>query len=447
MYVARASITKQILLMRTSLLFLMLLTCTCLAAQNHKVYYEDKGWCAAPSLKEEGTIKNGKKEGKWKFYYWCPLANAPKKGLMEEGSYSNDKKTGVWKLHSPHVPLELDGVNGWDYTAVLFENGLEQGEQIGYYGTGKIYTRANYKDGKLVGERLEYLQNGTVILSENFTTGEIKKYWNNGKLKERGYYDLGKDWLHSKGEWKEYHENGTLKAVGLYTNDAKSGVWNEYYDNGQLSAKGEMNGYHRVGRWELYHKNGKPSAVGVYNTDGSPKGGTWTNYNISGEKELLNCPEPLASRISALCGSVDGQYEDEDEESRYNYSFEKELEALACVDLKKDSPEEAKKKVQLWWNKYHDNCKCEKINVVLWGGNILKYAISTRFDGFIYSITKTYQLNLNFIDPKDGKTALDFAIEEYEVFKKNNPTHSLVKRMESMIKLLKDGGAKRAREL
>lgn len=39
---------------------------------------------------------------------------------------------------------------------------------------------------------------------------------------------------HPDGPYKEYYENGQLKQEGFYKNDKKIKVWKTYYDNGQL---------------------------------------------------------------------------------------------------------------------------------------------------------------------------------------------------------------------
>ena len=164
--------------------------------------------------------------------------------------------------------------------------------------------------------------------------------------------------------------------------------------------------------------------------------------NISfGQSKDTTCFRPSSQQILVLCGYVKGQVRDEDENSRYNFLWQKLIEQMSCVDYLNDNPETVKRKVQIWWNKYHDDCKCSRSDFVLTNGNILKFAVQNTFEEFIFSVIKDYKLNLNFIAPADGETALDFAKDEYERIYKLNPDHPRTKNLQKIIKLLRDNGA------
>jgi hypothetical protein len=150
--------------------------------------------------------------------------------------------------------------------------------------------------------------------------------------------------------------------------------------------------------------------------------------------------------MRTLCDEVRGRYPDEEETSKYNYLFQSTLERMACVE-KTDSEEVIVKKVQAFWNKYFNECKCFKDDFVMIGGNVLKYAAQNTFEEFFYEIFTRYKLNLNFIDPADGKTLLDFVDQEYKRIKQIGPDLQKTKVLKTLFDLLRTNGALYASEL
>ena len=79
--------------------------------------------------REQGRLKNGKKEGEW-FSYWK---------------------------------------NGQLFTKENYKNGKKEGEWVHYYDNGKLWSKENYKNGKQEGEWVSYKYNG-----KSFTKGNHK---------------------------------------------------------------------------------------------------------------------------------------------------------------------------------------------------------------------------------------------------------------------------------
>ena len=63
--------------------------------------------------------------------------------------------------------------------------------------------------------------------------GTWKCWYENGQLKEEGFYSSNK----KMQRWKYWHENGMLKEEGLYHLNRKSGCWKSWNANGELESE------------------------------------------------------------------------------------------------------------------------------------------------------------------------------------------------------------------
>ena len=125
------------------------------------------------------------------------------------------------------------------------------------------------------------------------------------------------------------------------------------------------------------------------------------------------CKPPTPADIRRFCGDLVTKAKVIGEETNfYEYQYEKNLWRMACVNIGVDSEETAIKKIQAWWLKYKLWCKQESTTFSVLNGNILKFAISQRHPQFVETLAETYGLDINFIDPADGKNVLDYLNEE-----------------------------------
>lgn len=131
------------------------------------------------------------------------------------------------------------------------------------------------------------------------------------------------------------------------------------------------------------------------------------------------CPEPPQAKINELCGSIlISEKVEGDDQNYYVYAFEKRLLELACADLRTDSEEEAKDKLNQMWNKYHDQFTCASHI------NIMKYALDKSYTSFVDALVSTYGLDINFIDPSDNKNLYDYIKDRYlHSYSQNGPEH------------------------
>lgn len=118
------------------------------------------------------------------------------------------------------------------------------------------------------------------------------------------------------------------------------------------------------------------------------------------------------------CGDIASKAKVPSYENKYfEYVFEKKLWQMAGVLMGIDNDETIKKKIQTWWSKYKKKCTCDSLTFNIPNGNILKYSISKNTTVFLETLVLNYDLDINFIDPVDGRNLLDYIIDEIEKMK------------------------------
>ena len=96
---------------------------------------------------EQGSLKNGKEEGSW-IYYW------DNGQFKSKGDFKNGKEDGSWVDYHENGQLSSKGV---------FKNGKEDGSWVYYYKNGQLFYKGNWKNGKEEGYWVWYNKDGTVI--------------------------------------------------------------------------------------------------------------------------------------------------------------------------------------------------------------------------------------------------------------------------------------------
>lgn len=145
-----------------------------------------------------------------------------------------------------------------------------------------------------------------------------------------------------------------------------------------------------------------------------------------------NCPDPRPLR--GICEHVITP-DLVDNELSYITRFKK----AGCVKPE-DSEEVANRKIREVWSKYEDRLVCDSIAFEIRGGSILKAASISANKNFYNTVLK-WKVNLNRIDPADGRTVLDYIRDE---MKKNPPNIEFYRAYYSV---LKEHGAKHRSEL
>ncbi len=151
-----------------------------------------------------------------------------------------------------------------------------------------------------------------------------------------------------------------------------------------------------------------------------------------------NCPKPIEGKFVQIEMMVENQ----------DMGYKKKLLDMACADTKKDSPETIKAKVNCMWEKYYKEFGCNSTGFLVANGNILKYAVNNEFEHFVDGMVKFFGININLKDPADGKTLLDFTLDEINRYKKNKDYQYKVSQLQTIYDhFKKDLKAKHASEL
>jgi len=120
--------------------------------------------------------------------YYEKFTNVPLTGKVtgkEQGSFKNGKREGYWISYHENGQLWYEG---------KFKSGKQEGASVGYHDNGQLQYKGNYK---------------------NFgPEGAWVFYWNNGQLESKGNYKNGKE----DGAWVSYNQDGTVnnKRTGFY---------------------------------------------------------------------------------------------------------------------------------------------------------------------------------------------------------------------------------------
>lgn len=158
------------------------------------------------------------------------------------------------------------------------------------------------------------------------------------------------------------------------------------------------------------------------------------------------CPaiseEEFTQQNKAICGDIAARTKAPAKESQYyEFYYEKRLFQMACVNIGIDDEETTIKKLQIFWNKYKTKFKCSSLDFEIPNGNLLKFALSQQMPDLIESLAQIWNLDINFIDPKDGLNVMDYILAEIEKIKKlPNNTAALKVYEEYKMRVIDSGG-------
>jgi antitoxin component YwqK of YwqJK toxin-antitoxin module len=82
---------------------------------------------------------------------------------IEQGSFKNGKKEGAWVVYWNNGRLREKG--NW-------KNGKYEGAYIDYYKNGQLSAKGNYKNGKREGAWVVYSDNGQLLYKGNWKNGK-----------------------------------------------------------------------------------------------------------------------------------------------------------------------------------------------------------------------------------------------------------------------------------
>ena len=156
------------------------------------------------------------------------------------------------------------------------------------------------------------------------------------------------------------------------------------------------------------------------------------------QQKAPTCPND--NKLGHLCAAIaDGK---KDTSGKYQFHYQKIISDAACVSSR-DSETEIAKKVQRLWASYEDKLVCNNVRFDVQDGNILKFAASARFEDFLFDAAMVWKVNLNRVDPSDGRTVLDYVQKEID----RNKGTSIESKLKSYYDMLRTSGAKHRSEI
>ena len=157
-----------------------------------------------------------------------------------------------------------------------------------------------------------------------------------------------------------------------------------------------------------------------------------------------DCPEPTRTDINVFCDCIEAQETPTlEDRANFEFSYERRLMDMACVDLTKDSREVATEKISKWWDKYKTKFGCTSISFNISNGSILKFSVLMGFKPFIAKIVGTYEMDINFIDPADNRNLWDYVNDELKEATKNlGAGHSRVEYLKQYQILIEEYGGR-----
>ncbi len=194
---------------------------------------------------ENKTDTKGLKQGEWKKYH--------KNGIVRyEGSFKNDKPIGEFKYYydTGKIQRKMTHKKKGSYSITFNKGGGPQA--IGKYvnqkkdSTWNFYDLDGYKiasDYYVNGEKNRtsyiYHQNGKVVkeieFKNDFEQGFCNEYWDDGKKKMTGTYDKGS----LEGKVIYFNSFGKRSISGYYYHGLRNGVWVHFDEDGLKVTKKE----------------------------------------------------------------------------------------------------------------------------------------------------------------------------------------------------------------
>ncbi|MGM0665726.1 MAG: toxin-antitoxin system YwqK family antitoxin [Bacteroidota bacterium] len=222
----------------------------------HREYNSDGSVKSAEIYNDQGikvsegiVTEDGRRHGKWKNFY----ENGE---VKEEGEYDYNRRTGAWTFYNRGGSIVQTGT---------YRNGRPEGLWKWYYPEGSILREEAYFQGKRDGMFIEYSRDGDIISQGEYLDGERNGDWKVkiGDHTEEGNYIIGL----RDGLWKYNDDEGNVLYRGRYIQDNPDGYHFYYYDNGRIKEEQyyDMGLRHRT--WKKYNEEGMLEMTITYRDD------------------------------------------------------------------------------------------------------------------------------------------------------------------------------------
>lgn len=149
-----------------------------------------------------------------------------------------------------------------------------------------------------------------------------------------------------------------------------------------------------------------------------------------------------SKKLENICLYIDGRVKDPQPLGDYVYVYQRRIFEAAGVDVIKDSEEVIAQKIRFMWESCWNKLTCLSVQFDASGTSIIKFAISSKFDDFIYDVID-WKVNLNRVDEVDKRTVLDYV--QYQLQKHSGT--SIESKYRHYYKIFREAGAKHKSEL
>jgi len=207
--------------------------------------YSNSGQLVADGVTDE----KGQKDEFWQFFF-------PGGNLRSEGNFKDNLRDGTWKFYYPTGELEQTG---------QYRLGAEDGLWTWYFLDGSVRREENYYRGEEDGLSVEYDESGRVIAQGEYIEGlkEGEWFYHVGDHTEKGFY-RGDE---RDGLWQHYYLDNQKKFSGSFVQGFANGKHRFYFQNGKI----KEDRYFEMGRkertWRNYDSEGNVLLSTSYSDD------------------------------------------------------------------------------------------------------------------------------------------------------------------------------------
>ena len=150
---------------------------------------------------------------------------------------------------------------------------------------------------------------------------------------------------------------------------------------------------------------------------------------------------PNRRKLMNMCMFIGSRVRDKQPIGPSEYLYYRRILEASCVDAD-DSEQIAQKKIQAMWLEFEPEMVCASTIFDVVHGSYLKYAVATKFNEFLENAIE-WQVNLNKVDPSDGRTVLDYVA----FHQGKNKGNVVEKKLNYYYEILREAGAKHKSEL
>jgi hypothetical protein len=149
-------------------------------------------------------------------------------------------------------------------------------------------------------------------------------------------------------------------------------------------------------------------------------------------------------KMRGLCVAIDSKERDPTLKGRFQWQYQRKILEAAGVNVDTDTEAQIGEKISQMWKVWEELgfAICNNTLFDVSNGNIIKFAVSLRFDEFLIDMS-IWKVDCNKVDELDGRTVLDY-VQAQIVKNKGLPSEP---HLLNYYKILRDAGARHKSEL